>query len=210
LIGPSDTSWTWISEKPIDSLRGEWRATGTGKLVIKELNLKDDKLDVKVTSRDASWSDQIHGPGDPRSPVHVWARVHIPSNPILARRKVQLELTLDVIVPEADEQQQRVVERHHEVPFTGELHLASYGAGFLYGFFWSIAAIGGGTMFLLAGCYHLLRDAALKRSGLPTRVTALSDEELEQRASGPENAADAPPGEPPGEPTVPHREQTEA
>jgi hypothetical protein len=204
MIGPGDTAWTWIEPKePFDSLRGEWRATGAGKIVNApndpNLNIKDGKLDVRVTSREASWSDRIRGPGDPRAPVHLWVRVHIPDNPGLARRTVKLELALEVFVPDTDEQKQNVIEKHRTEPVSVELRLASYKAGFLYGFFWYIAAIGGGAMFLLGAGFHLLRDVALKRCGLPTRVSALSDEEAEQCAAEKKTEQAAQP-----------REQTEA
>jgi hypothetical protein len=203
MFGPSDSPWTWIvQDEPIESLRGEWRATGTGKMlnVPAQINAKDNKLDVRVTSRDLSWTERVRGPSDPRGPIQLWARVHIPSNPHLARHKVKIEMKLDVVYPDVDDQKAHVIEKRKTVPHTVEIDLASYGAGFLYGFFWTIAAIGGGAMFLLGAGYHLLRDAALRRSGLPTRVSALSDEESEQRAE----TANVP------QPAEQKKEQTEA
>jgi hypothetical protein len=209
IVGPGDKAWLWIHvDNPIESLNGEWRATGSARIVNPNEN-KDEKKDAKnewkVTSRTESWGDLT---GVSRTaPVQLWARVLVPNQRQLERQKLRLELTLHVVVPEAGGDGQRAVEKQHDRTVPIDVHLARPFAGFLYGFFWCIAMIGGGVMFLLAGGYHLLSDLALKRSAPPTRVTALTDDEAEgqQRPTEPATAASVPEPQP-----AQANEQTEA
>jgi hypothetical protein len=198
IVGPGDTARIRFQpELPIESLRGAWRATGTGRIV-KVLDAQgppnaNDPLELKVKSRENQWDDQVHDGTGPRVPVQLWADVTFPPNLAgLARRTVEIELTLKVTYPDSD--QDKVVDKSRDdVKLPATLHLATPRAGWLYRFFWFVAFLGGGTMFLLAGGYHLLRDRALKNSGQPTRVVALTEEEGEAVVQ----PAKAPPEAPP-------------
>ncbi len=177
IVGPGDTAWTWVQpEKPIESLRGHWRASGKGHVVNpRQLGLPQDNVPLfAVTSRDEPWPELA--PTDPRDAVQPWVRVTFPNARELASKDVPIEITLTVQFPDADANQ-KVVTKEQAVKFAPLVRLASHRAGFLYGFYWSVGVLGGGVMFLLVMGYHLSRDAALKQTGLPTRVIPVSDEE---------------------------------
>ena len=198
VVGPGDSSWIWVVPKdPIESLRGEWRATGSAKVADqnqpKQDNPKDEKSEWKVTSRTDLWGD-LTGVRSTAQPT-LWARVHVPNQQQLSHKRIQLQVTLHVVTPElGGEGQPHAVEKQHDITVPLEVHLGRPFAGFFYGFFWGMAMLGGGIMFLLAGGYHLLSDLALIRTAPPTRVTALTDEEAERL---PQPSAPAPPPAPP-------------
>ena len=201
IVGPGDTAWIWVQpEQPIQSLRGEWKATGSAKLVNgadKKDDKKDDKNEWRVTSR-TSFQGAVNDADRMDSPA-LWARVHIPNQRPLAHKRLDLEVTLHVITPELGEEHKggRVVQQQHDVTVPIKVHLARPFAGYLYGFFWSVAMLGGGAMFLLAGGYHLMSDWALVKQRPPTRVTALTDAEAEslQQSRQPVAAPAAPNGQ---------------
>lgn len=196
IVGPGDNSWIWVKpQEPLASLRGEWRATGSAKIA-NAAQQKDEKAEEwKVTSRAGHWGD-LTGVRSTAEPI-IWARVFVPNQRQLTNRRVQLEVTLHVVTPElGGEGQPHIVEKLHEVTVPIEVHLARPFAGYLYGFYWSIAMLGGGAMFLLAGGYQLMSDWALVKSAPPTRVTALTDEEAEgQQPTSEPAAAPAPNGQ---------------
>jgi hypothetical protein len=178
IVGPGDTAWTWVTtKKPIASLRGEWRATGSGKIVNpRQHGINQDSLDLpRVSARAGPWSEAVEKGEGEVVPIKLWARVEFPMHPRLARQRVQIELKLKVTYPDRGERG-NTVDKTEEVTYATSLEMASQRAGFQYGFFWYIATIGGGLMILLAGAFHLLRDAALKRCGLPTRVVAAGED----------------------------------
>ncbi len=205
IVGPGDKAWIWVTPKePIASLRGEWRATGSAKVVNpddKKAEKKEDKKDAKsewrVTSRTGAWGD-LSGVRNSAQPI-LWARVHVPNQRQLTNKRLQLEVTLKVATPDlgGHKGEDRVTEKQHEITVPVELSLARPFAGYLYGFFWSVAMLGGGLMFLLAGAYHLMSDWALMKSAPPTRVTALTDEEAEGHSQT--SAAAVPPAAPNGQ-----------
>jgi hypothetical protein len=179
-FGPGDTAWTWVTpEKPIESIRGYWRATAsTGKI----LNGKDlgmgDNTPLTVTSQTSSGADRVSAT-DPRQNARLWASVTFPTSAQLVGKKVSIELKLTVTVPDVDpDQKDKVIERTEDVVWRTEAQLGPHRAGFLSRFFWYIGMIGGGLLFVLAGIYHLLRDAALKAMALPSRVIPATEEEL--------------------------------
>jgi hypothetical protein len=183
IVGPGDTSWVWVVPKePFESLRGEWKATGSVQVVggVDPQQKQQGAVDKewKITTHTGHWGDLT---GVSRTaPPRLWAGISIPNQMQLRHRRIELEVTLHVTTPElGGEGQARIVEREHDVTMPVEVHLARPFAGWLYGSYWTIALLGGGAMFLLAGGYHLMSDLALKNSAPPTRVTALSDEEAE-------------------------------
>jgi hypothetical protein len=201
-IGPGDTAWTWVHlDQPIESLRGEWRATGSGKILNgNAIGLQQMTIDLpSVTSRDVALPDIQKLAGSASVPIQLWARVTLPPHRQIEKQPTpaQLKLILKVTVLVADAKDDgKVVEKHIEVPYPVEVKLASARAGFQYGFYWYVAMLGGGSMFLLAGVYHLLRDQALKQCGLPTRVVPVSDEESREPVPVAPSQEDAPKAKP--------------
>jgi hypothetical protein len=180
IIGTGDTFWTWIELDEIKSLRGYGTATGTGK-ILGDKNLKppEDDTPVSLSFNDVHWPDLSARASEEPVPVRLWVQLTIPQKaPGLARRVVPIELNLKVKYPEAENG--TVVEREKtEVKPRVEVHLATHRAGFLYRFFWYVAVLGGGTMFVLAAGYHLMRDLALRKCGLPTRVIPIAEQDVQ-------------------------------
>jgi hypothetical protein len=190
IVGPGDTAWTRVTtNQPIASLRGEWRATGSGKIInARKHGINQESIDLpRVSSRAGPWTEAVEKGEGEVVPIKLWARVEFPTHRQLTRQRVQIELNLKVTYPERGERG-NVVDKTEEVTYATSLEMSSQRAGFQYGFFWYIATIGGGLMFLLAGAFHLLRDAALKRCGLPTRVVAAGEEAVAEPPPMPEAA----------------------
>jgi len=192
IVGPGDSFWTWIDlDEPIKSLRGYWTATGTGKIINgNQLKLPQNEIPLPgVSSNDAHWPDLASSASEKPVPARLWVRMTIPDKiQNLAGQRVPIELTLNVKYPDAENG--TVVEKEKaavKVPI--ELQLATHRAGFLYAFFWYVAVLGGGAMFLLAAGYHLMRDVALKKCGLPTRVIPIAQQEAAPAPTGPKTEA---------------------
>ena len=182
IVGPGDSFWIWIKpEEEIKSLRGYWTASGTAKIVGGlKLNppLKEDEIPVtNLALNSTHWPDLTSSATETPVPAGLWARMTIPDKVDgLARKTVTIELKLNVKYP--DSENGTVVEKEKaDLKVPVEVHLAPYRAGFLYRFFWYVAVLGGGTMFLLAAGYHLLRDLALKQCGLPTKVIPIAEQD---------------------------------
>jgi hypothetical protein len=176
MFGPGDQAWTWIEpDQPFETLRGEWRfLNGSAKAM--PLNKNDpknvEKIALQISSRDTGWSTPH--PADAASPPRLWVRLQFPKNHALSRKRVQIEIAMNIAYPAAE--QDRVVDKQKGVTATLEVDMTRPLAAFLYSFFWYTAMLGGGTVYLLAGVYHLLSDAALKKMAAATRVTAMAEE----------------------------------
>jgi hypothetical protein len=186
IIGPGDQAWTWVEPaQPLETRHGEWRfLNGSASISMpKDQGEKEEKIPLTVSSRDEPL--RAVKADDPMLPPRLWVRLQFPKSHKIRNREVRIELTMKIAVPAAEGPR----EDQQEITAIVGAHLGRPFAGFLYAFFWNIAVVGGGLIFMLAACFYLLSDAALKRTAPVTRVTAVTDEGSEP-ATATRNASD--------------------
>ena len=153
MVGPGDNP-TYYFDRKIHSLKGYWRATN--------ISAEMDGKKLTATAKDNNWGSSISVKSSEQNTQEtLWLKVAVPDDGALAKKTEKLDLKVQYVAPVMSGSS-NFREEDGEVAEKPELHLATVGAGRLYGKLAWLGVLGGPGLMFLAGWLFIRHAKSLK------------------------------------------------
>lgn len=166
MVGPGDNP-TFYFDRKIHSIKGYWRATNIG------AEMEGKKL--TATAKDNNWGNSISVKSSEENDQEtIWLKIGMPDGSEFANKDVKLDLKVSYVAPVMSGSS-NFREEEGEAAETPQLHLATPGAGKLYGNLAWLGVLGGSGLVLVAGLMLSSQARSLKSKGNPHEALQAED-----------------------------------
>ena len=153
VVGPGDNP-TFYFDRKIHSIKGYWRATSIG--------AEMDGQKLTATAKDNNWGNSISVKSSEENDQEtIWLKIQMPAGSEFSKKDAKLDLKVQYLAPVMSGSS-NFKEEEGEAAETPQLHMATPGAGKLYGKLAWLGVLGGSGLILVAGFMFMGQAKSLK------------------------------------------------
>jgi hypothetical protein len=174
VAGPGDETYLYLPDS-ISSVKGFWSGAASVSASLAD-SPNEPAFQVAAVTNNTNWGNNIRVKSSEKySSSRLWVTLRLPDRPDLAGKKLQFTIDLKVNYPMM--MGANFVNQQGAFNRTGELRLATPGAGKEYNQLWWLGVLGGGGLLLAMNLGLIGAANALKRQALPTNVYTVQEDQ---------------------------------